>query len=60
MHERKSLLVYVLINVIVEQTLGERKKKHAADKKKFEEELEELRSQQEVSGVVSKDVRGIF
>ena len=51
MHERKSLLVYVLINVVaVEQTLGERKKKHAADKKKFEEELEELRSQQEVSG----------
>ena len=49
MHERKSRLVYVLINV-VEQTLGERKKKHAADKKKFEEELEELRSQQEVSG----------
>lgn len=50
MHERKSLLVYVLINVVVEQTLGERKKKHAVDKKKFEEELEELRSQQEVSG----------
>ena len=50
MHERKSLLVYVLINVVVEQTLGERKKKYAADKKKFEEELEELRSQQEVSG----------
>lgn len=31
------------------QGLGDRKKKHAADKKKFEEELEELRSQQEVS-----------
>lgn len=42
--------MYVLINVVVEQTLGERKRKQAADKKKFEEELEELRSQQEVSG----------
>lgn len=48
--KENSPLVYVLINVVVEQTLGERKKKHAADKKKFEEELEELRSQQEVSG----------
>ncbi|XP_068729870.1 FK506-binding protein 15-like [Montipora capricornis] len=31
----------------LEKVLGERKKKHAADKKKCEEELEELRSQQE-------------
>ena len=31
------------------QGLGERKKKHVADKKKFEEEVEELRAQQEVS-----------
>lgn len=31
------------------QGLTDRKKKHAADKKKFEEELEDLRSQQEVT-----------
>lgn len=31
------------------QGLTDRKKKHAVDKKKFEEELEDLRSQQEVT-----------
>ncbi|XP_066020866.1 FK506-binding protein 15-like isoform X2 [Pocillopora verrucosa] len=36
-HEKESL----------EKGLTDRKKKHAADKKKFEEELEDLRSQQE-------------
>ncbi|PFX25950.1 FK506-binding protein 15 [Stylophora pistillata] len=36
-HEKENL----------EKGLTDRKKKHAADKKKFEEELEELRSQQE-------------
>lgn len=39
--------------IVVVQGLGDRKKKHAADKKKFEEELEELRSQQEVNHKVS-------
>lgn len=34
------------------QGLGDRKKKHVADKKKFEEELEELRAQQEVNGSI--------
>ncbi|KAJ7334499.1 FK506-binding protein 15 [Desmophyllum pertusum] len=36
-HEKETL----------ERGLGDRKKKHVADKKKFEEELEELRAQQE-------------
>ena len=50
--QQELFSVNTLIKNVIVQGLGERKKKHAADKKKFEEELEELRSQQEVKCIL--------